>query len=185
MKHNSQLNRGILDAVMECRNSLINLSLNELYTKKLGDLYEEEENNDKCLNTKSPCLIPVTCAPVVKLWSQCYLRWQTPCQIVGGGNPSQYLQQCLLVEEIIHLEHKLQSLKQKQQVRPRSDLIFSLAVDTPTDQELLNSTYLTSSFPFTPGVTHKTQQQMLNMPISVYLQNSAFGYDYNNDDDDD
>ncbi|KAJ8304429.1 hypothetical protein KUTeg_018012 [Tegillarca granosa] len=182
MKHNLQLNQGILDAVKECRQSFINLSLNELYVKKLGNLYEEE--NGKYSNTKLQCLIPITRAPVIKLWSQCYLRWQTPCQIVGGGNPSQYLQQCLLVEEVIHLEHKLQSLKQKQQVRPRSDLIFSLAVDTPTDQALLNSTYLTSSFPFTPGVTHKTQQQMMNMPISVYLQNSAIGYDYDNEDDD-
>lgn len=46
----------------------------------------------------------------IKLWSQYYLRWAVPLQIVGGGNPSQYLQQCILAEEVICLEHKLTHL---------------------------------------------------------------------------
>lgn len=138
---------------------------------------------------KSYRLTPLTGAACMKLWTQCYLRWQTPAQIIGGGNPSQYLQQCVMVEEILCLLHKIEALKKNSAksanslARTRSDLVFSMALDTPRTTELLANTYLSSSFPFSSVQRLSREEKSVFTPISLFLEHSTIDYDYSNDDD--
>ncbi|XP_053405265.1 myotubularin-related protein 10-B-like isoform X2 [Mercenaria mercenaria] len=127
-------------------------------------------------------LTPLFSAASLHLWTQCFLRWQMPAQIFSGGTPSLYLQQCHMVEEIIQLQHKANQLQLKNtsagMFRPRSDLIFGHDPDTPNITELLNSTVLTSSFPFTPGTSSKDQQRFTFTPtISTYMRNTSLDFD--------
>ncbi|XP_056020782.1 myotubularin-related protein 10-A-like isoform X4 [Ostrea edulis] len=134
-------------------------------------------------------LTPLTGAACMKLWSQCYIRWQTPAQIIGGGNPSQYLQQCVMVEEILCLLHKIEVLKKNNAksanslTRTRSDLVFSMALDTPRTTELLTNSYLTSSFPFSSIQRLSREEKAVFTPISLFLEHSNIDYDYSNDED--
>lgn len=127
-------------------------------------------------------LTPQFSAPSLHLWTQCFIRWQMPAQIFSGGAPSSYLQQCHMVEEIMELQHKVKQLQQKNQpselFRPRSELIFGHVPDTPNITELLNSTVLTSSFPFTPGTSNKDQQRITFAPtLSTYMRNKSLDFD--------
>lgn len=152
---------------------------NDKYRRRLGNMYDCDEDQ----SFSATFLSPETSAPVIRLWTQCYLRWQVPAQILSGGSPSQYLQQCHMVEEIIHLEHKAKKLQEERDQdnsqRPRSNLIFGYHPETTNVTELLNATYLTSSFPFAPGsgiyehqINFATAQK-----LNVYLQNSALEFD--------
>lgn len=157
-----------------------NLTRNASYTYKLGYFYDDIDPEV----FSSDLLRPNIGEAVIKLWSQCYLRWQTPAQIVGGGNPAQYFQQCIMIEEIIHLQHRLTSLNSKShQRRPSSNLIFS--ADKSKDQKcnMLDSSYLTSSFPFITGPRAQNKPSLIFTPISVYLQNSTIDNDYRDTDD--
>lgn len=128
-------------------------------------------------------LTPQFSAPSIHLWTQCFLRWQTPAQIFSGGAPSSYLQQCYMVEEIIQFQHKVNQLQLRNtssgMFRPRSDLIFGHSSDTPNLMELLNSIVLTSSFPFTPGPSTKDQQGFTYAPptIGMYMRNNSLDFD--------
>ena len=169
-------------AIQDVGSSILSTG-NNLYAYKLGDIYVLEEVGRE----ETGVIRPEVCAPLVKLWTQCYLRWQTPGVIQGGGNPSAYIHQCALVEAILDLQHKLESLEQNtdsmNRQRPSSKLIFSLAVETPTTPcELLNSTGVSSSFPFSTG-TSSNEQNVVFTPISAYLENSAIEYDYSNSED--
>ncbi|KAK3595189.1 hypothetical protein CHS0354_002794 [Potamilus streckersoni] len=161
------------------------LRSNKSYSKKLENILDENKSWSDSFNLET--LIPITLAPVIRFWTQCFLRWQAPAQIISGGTPSQYLQQCHMVEEILHLHHKAQVLQHETRVnstRPKSELIFSpAAMGTPQVSEILNSVYLTSSFPFSPGPT--TQQQIMSFTptISIYLQNSSVEYDLADEED--
>ena len=152
---------------------------NDKYRRRLGNLYDPDKEQSHFVSF----LTPLTSAPVIRLWTQCYLRWQVPAQIVSGGSPSQYLQQCHMVEEIIQLEYKAKMLQEEKELqnqsRPRSNLIFSHHPDTSNVRELLNSTYLTSSFPFAPGSGIHEQQMnfAVAQKLNVYLQNSALEFD--------
>ncbi|KAK6178929.1 hypothetical protein SNE40_011405 [Patella caerulea] len=148
----------------------------KLYAKKLTELYRDDDKQLFYVNVE--VLHPSYTSAVIKLWKQCYLRWNSPAEIIGGGNPSQYLQQCLLVEEIINLHHTMLKLQKKQsQKRPKSELIFQNdGLKSPT---FLDSTYLTSSFPFTPNPTNQGQMNsFVYTPLSSYLQHSVIDYDY-------
>ncbi|KAK3096634.1 hypothetical protein FSP39_001921 [Pinctada imbricata] len=184
METNRQLNSAVKSANRNLSSVHSRMPREEHYALSLGEMYRQRgevisDNNSTC--GRSLRLQPLTCAPAIKLWSQCYLRWQAPAQIVGGGYPSQYLQQCVMVEEIICLQHKTDSLTRSKGAnsltRPKSDLIFSLAIDTPNSSELLNSTFLTSSFPFSLDPS-TSDQRMVFTPINVFLENSAIDYDY-------
>ncbi|KAK0054062.1 myotubularin-related protein 10 [Biomphalaria pfeifferi] len=132
-------------------------------------------------------LRPEVTASLIKVWTQCYLRWIIPAQIVGGGNPSQYMQQCILAEEVICLRHKLQTLMDEahgtQQTlgdesrrargsRPNSGLLFG-STGYQTTSKHLSSVYITSSFPFSPGVSQHTQHSLICGPLSRYLKDTA------------
>ncbi|KAL4228305.1 protein-tyrosine phosphatase [Mactra antiquata] len=134
-------------------------------------------------------LTPKYSAPVLHLWTQCYLRWQVPAQIFCGGSPSSYLQQCHMVEEIIQLQHKIKQLQLRNtasaEFRPRSELIFGHAQKSSSLTELLNSTVLTSSFPFSPGASARDQQRFTYTPtISAFVRNSSLEFDKYMDADD-
>lgn len=159
------------------------LSRNDCYSFKLNKFYDDIDC-DQSADEVTTLLRPVTGEAVMKLWSQCYLRWQTPAQIVGGGNPSQYFKQCVMMEEIIHLQHRLSSLNGKShQRRPSSNLIFSSDKQVDQTESMLDSTYLTSSFPFSPGPRAKNKPSLIFTPISVYLQNSTIDNDYRDSED--
>ncbi|KAH9520425.1 Myotubularin- protein 10 [Bulinus truncatus] len=134
-------------------------------------------------------LKPEVTASLIKVWTQCYLRWIIPAQIVGGGNPSQYVQQCILAEEVICLKHKLQTLitdaqeskktlnddnsnARSRSARPHSGLLFGSASYQTTSKHL-SSVYITSSFPFSPGVSQHTQHSLICGPLSRYLKDTA------------
>jgi myotubularin-related protein 10/11/12 len=128
---------------------------------------------------KSTVLRPVVRYPLLKLWSHCYLRWLTPVQILSGGTPSEYLQQCILVEEILYLQHKIKSLESatpfSKAGRPKSSLIFETSAEEAPPPPPRWSNCVTSSFPYSPR-RNPTQLSYFETPISVYLQNS-FVYD--------
>ena len=160
------------------------LSRNASYMYKLGSYYDELDIDVFPAEHSFPLLRPQTGEAVIKLWSQCYLRWATPAQIIGGGNPAQYFQQCIMIEEIIHLQHRLASLNSKShQRRPSSNLIFSADKQKDQTQNMLDSSYITSSFPFSPGPRAKNKPSLIFTPISVYLQNSTIDNDYRDSDD--
>ena len=133
-------------------------------------------------------LRPEVAASLIKVWTQCYLRWIIPAQIVGGGNPSQYMQQCILAEEVICLKHKLQTLIDEMHERqnsreksinpkargsrPHSGLLFG-STGYQTTSKHLSSVYITSSFPFSPGVSQHTQHSLICGPLSRYLKDTA------------
>lgn len=131
-------------------------------------------------------LTPQTSAPCIHLWTQCYLRWQTPAQILSGGTPASYLQQCHMVEEIVYLRHKVQMLELSStssvELRPKSNLIFSHRPDAAKISELLTSTLVTSSFPFSPGPALK-DQKFPYTTICAYLRESSIEWDKYPDDE--
>lgn len=160
------------------------------YAHKLGDIHQQGQIS---LFKMPDCKIlePVrTTVGTLQLWSQCYLRWCVPSQILCGGRPSEYLQQCLLVEEVVCLHHKLKILEERKAsenkkdnssvgLRPKSGLIFSLGAKT-----LLDSGFLTSSFPFPAAVTEQYRHKLINEPLALYLSNSIVHHDYNKDSED-
>lgn len=155
-------------------------NLSQIYSRKLHKLYENEPN----LHYKGVVLKPDCSTPLIRLWSQCYLRWLEPAEIIGGGSPAHYMQQCLLVEEVLCLQHKMQSLMEDKEkrgrlTRPRSDLIFSFDhVDNANAASLLNSSVMTSSFPFSPtSPTSKAHHTRVFTPLSSYLENSSLDFD--------
>lgn len=136
------------------------------------------------LSDNSVILDPITSPAMLKFWCNCYMRWLTPLQIIGGGAPSEYLTQCILVEEIVHLQHKVKNL---QQAKPqsnaekrRSELIFSHTVVPPTPTtprpntpNVANMDIVTSSFPFTPRRRdYGSHVSFMGTPISLFLENS-------------
>lgn len=178
--HDKHITRALSETRLLSRPGLHSQSLrNDRYRRRLANMYDADED----CRFSTEFLRPQTSAPVIRLWTQCFLRWQVPAQILSGGSPSQYLQQCHMVEEIIHLEHKAKLLQEEKEQanhkRPQSNLIFGYHPETPNVTELLNSTYLTSSFPFCPGSgIHEHQMNFaVAQKLNVYLQNSALEYD--------
>ena len=138
----------------ESDDHLYHKSLSEYYTKGAKSGLFEKPNTDALLPVRSS-------SALLQVWSQCYLRWSVPAQILGGGRPALYLQQCLLVEEVLCLDHKLRllqeqakSVKEREEVetggegdnatkatlrvstlsrvpRPQSGLVFSLVDKSP------------------------------------------------------
>lgn len=150
------------------------------YSKKLCEFYSHKASS----SLSADILVPSFSALSIQLWKQCYLRWQSLAQILSGGAPSLYLQQCHMVEEIIQLNHKAKVLKEERKssgnLRPCSELIFGhrTANRTPNLSDLLNATYLTSSFPFSSDPAPKNSQLLSFTPtISVYLAQSTLEYE--------
>ena len=146
---------------------------NGLYARRLN------AQLDETLRGQDPVqqiLQPVVEAPLLKFWSYCYLRWLTPVQIITGGAPAEYLQQCILIEEILCLQHKISALQTatpfNKANRKNSDLIFS-AINTPQTPRTKPtwSSVLTSSFPYSPSATtgHVT---FFGAPLSAFLERS-------------
>ncbi len=144
------------------------VKLKEVYAKKLFNMFEGAVCNGQTV------LRPVVSAPLMKFWCHCYLRWLTPIQIAAGGKPLEYLQQCIVVEEIICLQHHLESLQNStpfiKSDRWKSQLIFSY--NTPvTPNKSKYSELLTSSFPFSPGGV-PSHVSFFGTPLSLFLENS-------------
>ena len=114
------------------------------------------------------------------LWAQCFLRWIVPAQIEGGGNPSQYVQQCVLAEEVACLNHQLQQLTHsasgRPTERPLSHLLFG-ATGYSSNSKHLSSLYINSSFPFTQANSQPTLQSYVCGPLSKYLKETNIDHD--------
>ena len=156
-------------------------AVNKIYAKRLNNIY------DFAPEEKTRVLRPVVSAPLIKFWSLCYMRWLTPVEIVGGGTAMEYLQQCMLVEEILVRQYKVtcmeKSVPYQKSERPNSDLIFSEPVmrtqpETPaTDIQNKSSIYrqsLSSSFPFTPAKMSGSRSFM-GSPLKLIVENSYIG----------
>ncbi|KAL8602283.1 hypothetical protein ACOMHN_022796 [Nucella lapillus] len=167
------------------------------YTRSLTEFhFDLAGRRDLFKKPQSDVLLPVSGAVAsLQLWSQCYLRWCMPAQILGGGRPAAYLQQCLLAEEVVCLDHKLKILEQQKALmtarggkdprgdrlaRPNSGLVFS-----QESRSALRTSFLTSSFPFPATVTAQSQHKLISGPLALYLQDSLLEYDqeYANSDD--
>ncbi|XP_025077357.1 myotubularin-related protein 10-B-like isoform X3 [Pomacea canaliculata] len=159
------------------------------YAHMLTDFYDlEKKKSDLFRKPDSDVLAPINSAPAMLwIWSQCYLRWCVPAQILRGGRPAEYMHQCLLVEEILCLQHRIKKLEEQKDrrkksvgslklPRPQSGLVFSLE-----SKSVLDSGYLTSSFPFPAAVTTQTQHKLIDGPLSMFLHESLVQYNYDED----
>ncbi|XP_013392417.1 myotubularin-related protein 10-B isoform X2 [Lingula anatina] len=150
--------------------------------RNLGYLIVDDYNDTLQTISKSDLdiLLPQVKGPLIKLWSQCFLRWLIPVQIIGGGSPSEYFQQCILVEEILHLKHRVKVLESSQQDipndrvrRPKSDLFFSQDIHGVPHK--LKADVLTSSFPYLP-LGPLNRRNILGTPLSKYFEESMVAY---------
>lgn len=165
---NLRVNGGASGASKANSNAAINMNkINQIYARKLTGIYESERK------VQSHVLQPEVSAPMMKFWSHCYLRWLTPVQIMAGGTPSEYLQQCFLVEEIMFYQHKIRSLETAtpfvRSARPKSELIFSFNANEMPSKKWTNN--LTSSFPFTPLGTLR-HSSFFTTPLSLFIETS-------------
>lgn len=155
-----------------------------MYSLKLTTAY------DSIPSQNIEVLRPVSKLALLRLWEHCYLRWITPIQILGGGSPSEYIQQSVLVEEILCLQHKFNSLRRNKlgrQARPSSNLLFSPRLDdtlnensTAASHQLTSDLALTSSFPYTPeGARLYTNK--LDTLVSSFLPERSLIYEADND----
>lgn len=161
----------------------------KLYAKKLNAMHQV----DPGVGMESDFLRPVVSAALLKFWAHCYLRWLTPVQILTGGTPVEYLTQCILVEEIVCLQHKVESLQRSTPFnkadRRRSALIFG--ADSPsTAQTAVNAAgtpktrdLLTSSFPYSPGQL-PSHVSFLGTPISLFVEGSLLASDESESEED-
>ena len=163
--------------------------INAIYKRKLNRIYDSSPVGS------STVLRPVVSAALLKFWSLCYLRWLTPVEIIGGGTAMEYLQQCMLVEEILMHQYKASCLEKskpyQRSQRPISNLIFSEHVmsttappaasirpETPAtdiqNKSSISRQSLSSSFPFTPGKM-SSSRSFIGNPIDMILENSYIG----------
>ena len=146
--------------------------VNTAYASHVYHIY----SNTNDMPGKTAVLYPVTSGAALHFWSECYMRWMSPFVIVGGGSPAEYLQQCLLVEEIILLKHQFQSLQKEEPFvkakRPSSELIFGCgrAGEVPRNCYELSMT-VTSSFPYSQ-LTSGTGPNRAEIPLYQLLENS-------------
>ncbi|RUS88205.1 hypothetical protein EGW08_004037 [Elysia chlorotica] len=200
-----------LDYVVDSAKTALRSSGDALRENSYPLLLGKPPSNAEIFGLQEVVLKPEVTAGLIKFWSQCYLRWIIPAQIVGGGNPSQYVQQCILTEEVVCLEHKLSSLtlqlqkqlmqpphqQQRQRLgengddtemrvrlsRPSSGLMFG-ATGYSSSSMQLSTMYITSSFPFTLAVSHHTQHTLICGPLSQYLKDTAIDHNYMQDEND-
>ena len=198
-----------LDYVVDSAKTALRNSGEMLRENSYSLLLGRPPSNSDIFGLQEVVLKPEVTAGLIKFWSQCFLRWIIPAQIVGGGNPSQYVQQCILTEEVVCLEHKLSALTRQlqnqllqppqQQVhrrdhldspqlrlklpRPSSGLMFG-ATGYRSSSMQLSSMYITSSFPFTLAVSHHTQHTLICGPLSQYLKDTAIDHNYMQDEND-
>lgn len=116
-------------------------------------------------------------APQIKLWEHCYLRWLTPIQIVGGGMPSEFLAQSVLMEEIRALQDKIGSLETSVAKPSVGRNSKRLKVKVPFAVKLNDC--ISSSYPFSP-----TRPPNLSIvpAVSPSLQRSSLNEDSNSED---
>ncbi|XP_070542787.1 myotubularin-related protein 10-like isoform X2 [Ptychodera flava] len=87
--------------------------------------------------------------PAVKFWIQCYLRWIPSVHVVNGGPPTEFQQQCMLVDEIHYLRRKVHSLRTSTPLAKRSGQESSFYFTYDSSPRL--SENFTSAFPFSPS----------------------------------
>ncbi|XP_077989112.1 myotubularin-related protein 10-like isoform X2 [Glandiceps talaboti] len=108
-------------------------------------------------------------SPAVKFWTQCYLRWVPYVHVVNGGPPSEYLQQCMLVDEIHYLRLKLHSLRTSTPLSKKHNRDSGLYFTYDGSPKLGEN--FTSAFPFSPNsstlhLSHSGDKQSLFSSIA-------------------
>lgn len=120
---------------------LINISVNDSGLSLIFD--------SRSSKTKDTLLKPNAKIPHLQFWSLCYMRWLPAAEVMGGGPACEYLSQCILVEEILHLCQMIEmetADAKRRRSRRSSRLIFGS--DGNRMGAPPHSVYVSSSFPF-------------------------------------
>ncbi|GAB1605003.1 myotubularin-related protein 10-A-like [Argonauta hians] len=119
--------------------------------------------------TKDKILYPQS--SLVKIWAQCYIRWLNPGQVNGGGKISLYLQQCLLVEEILTICKRINGSSKNKTSKncfTESNLIFGSSMADVNCK-------ITSSFPFSDrqrNAMYLNDSLFPRLSLNIYKQSS-------------
>ncbi|XP_077870447.1 myotubularin-related protein 10-B-like [Saccoglossus kowalevskii] len=144
-----------LDHVNENANEGIPAEKKSPYRKlsQCNKMTEENSSSQRKISVsgvsrKNDVLIPEVSAPNIIFWTQCYLRWVPSVHIVGGGPPSEYLQQCMVADEIHQLRMKIHSLQTSTPLTKTSGRDSGLYFSFDTPAKMVEN--FTSAFPFSP-----------------------------------
>jgi len=193
----------VWDWPIQFSDAQIALNFDPLHAAKNKSLADKTNTND-CIQpvngNKSAKLEPSVKIYDIKLWSLCYLRWVAPVTVVGGGLASEYLTQCLLVEEIQSLQGKIASCESSlsgrgsNAERRRSMLVFGSRAVVADQVDGKNENHsrwnsslseslpqVTSSFPF---AEFKQNAGVHCVSVDSYGEECvSFCYDYDVNDD--
>eukprot|EP00058_Branchiostoma_floridae_P009058 XP_002594546.1 hypothetical protein BRAFLDRAFT_130805 [Branchiostoma floridae] len=114
-------------------------------------------------------LFPINIGAGLKLWTQCYMRWIPWAHTVGGGPPSEYFHQCLLVDELHILNMKIHSLEMSKpdqhNTSQESGMFFTF--ESPRGFDANDS--LTSAFPYSP-IGSMDRKSIVGTPLFSFLR---------------
>lgn len=124
---------------------------------------------------------------LIKCWRLCYFRWMPLVQVVGGGPPVAYMEQCRITKDIRALQRKISDLVRAKtddsRFSPAADLSLSTITLTDkvpgggTDFDSSNGELLTSAYPYSPGGTNTTP----GLPLSFFRLSSYIASDGEDD----
>ncbi|XP_019624000.1 PREDICTED: myotubularin-related protein 10-B-like isoform X1 [Branchiostoma belcheri] len=114
-------------------------------------------------------LFPINIGAGLKLWTQCYMRWIPWAHTVGGGPPSEYFHQCLLVDELHILNMKIHDLEtskpDEHNTSQDSGMFFTF--ESPRGFDANDS--LTSAFPYSP-IGSMDRKSIVGTPLFSFLR---------------
>ena len=136
-------------------------------TQFISGIYSLKLSGLNSSNT-APVLAPVCSTAALHFWSHCFLRWLTPVQILRGGWPIEYIQQCTLLDEIYWLLEQIKDLEATgdDPNRLSTELVnFSIKSNLwPLGGGLPNQ--VSSSFPYSP-TRPQTQTSFFRTPMKI------------------
>ncbi|XP_067937897.1 myotubularin-related protein 10-A-like isoform X2 [Watersipora subatra] len=123
-------------------------------------------------------LKPIYHLSQIEVWTSFFYRHTAPTQIINGGKPAEYFQQCLLVEEVTEL------LNRKARVdygALRTSVLYFNAFKSSSLRMLqkLQTSYLTSTFPFKNSICRNVS----DISLCKLLEHSEVLSNNVNDDD--
>ncbi|XP_033108251.1 myotubularin-related protein 10-B-like isoform X2 [Anneissia japonica] len=126
--------------------------------------------------TEIDLIVPRISGPYIKLWMRSYLRWIPSIHIVGGGAPTQYQQQCKVVDEIQQLRDQvdqLQAVSPSRVVKRRSQFFFACDADR---DGMHGADVVSSAFPFTTSdlsFIGGDRRSFIGTPLALFLRGQS------------